>query len=265
MSHRGAASLLLLLLGLGCHAWGETSPHERLGVPDPRPWTISCGLDLEAWPGAEDGLEACLGLGAAASYLSLFSFSLSLPVEIHLAGEEARGLILPPEGNLSLGLRRGAWILSLAAGGRLAGKAGHGGGGGSRLGRLDLSLQALRYLDPLALGLALGGGGLFPGPRGYAGEALPRELGLRLWATEALNERVSAILEADQTLAFPPGARPKPWAWVYCITLSCSVLVLLGDGGFSVGFQAPSAPHFLASAFRDFHPGRSDRMKALTK
>lgn len=249
--------LLLILAVLAGQAQGETSTHERLGVMEAKPWDLSWGLDLEAWPRPGGGLGANLGLGLVLAWSSLFSFSLSLPLDFSLgggAGGAEEAAILPPQASLSLGLRRGPWRLSLGMAGRLPSIW----GGEEReplLGRVDLSLQALRYLDPLLLGAALGGGSLVPGRLGYQGEDKPLGLSLRLWATEALNERVSATLEAKQTLALPPLgiARPRDWTWG--LSLSCMILVLFRDGGLSLGLDDLASPHFLASAYGDIMAG----------
>jgi hypothetical protein len=246
--------LLLILAVLAGRAQGETSTHERLGVMEAKPWDLSWGLDLEAWPRPGGGLGANLGLGLGLALSSLFSFSLSLPVDFSLGDGAEVATILPPQASLSLGLRKGPWRLSLGMAGRLPS---FGGGEERRtlLGRVDLSLQALRYLDPLLLGVAMGGGSLVPGSRGYQGEDMPLGLSLRLWATEALNERVSATLEAKQALALPPlgTARPRDWAWG--LSLSCVILVLFRDGGLSLGLDDLASPHFLASAYGDIMVG----------
>jgi hypothetical protein len=226
-----------------------------------KPWDLSWGLDLEAWPRPGGGLGANLGMGLGVAWSSLFSFSLSLPVDFSLGGGAEEAAILPPQASLSLGVRRGPWRLGLGMAGRLP-SLGREEERKTLLGRIDLSLQALRYLDPLLLGAALGGGSLVPGRRGYQGENQPLGLSLRLWATEALNERVSATLEAKQALALPPLGTARPVDWTWGLSFSCMILVLFRDGGLSLGLDDLSSPHFLASAYGEILVGgRKEKKK----
>lgn len=248
------AVLGLFLWSLAQACPGETSDHERLGVAKPQAWVLSWGLDLEAWTRAGEGLESVLTLGLGTRWSSLSSLQLGLPLAFTLHGAELEFQVLAPRLDLSLGLRRGPWRLGLAIGGRLPWQAGAAGEEG--LGRVDLSLQAQRFRDPLVLGLSLGGTSLIPGKGGYGAEERPLGLSLGLWATEALNEGVSASLELGQSLALPSLGSPRPRSWTYDISLGLSVLILIGDGGLSLGLSDPSFPHFLASAFGEVGKNR---------
>lgn len=247
-------SRLTQLVALGAIAWGlaqacpgETSDHERLGVLRPQALVLSWGLDYEAWSRTGGGLESVLALGLGARWSSLNGLELGLPVSILANKAEVKVRILAPRLDLSLGQSLGPWRLGLVLGGRLPGLA--GAAGGEELGRIDLSLQAQRFSDPLVLGLGLGGGSLIPGKGGYGGADRPLDLSLGLSATEALNERVSASLELGQSLAFPALGSPRPRSWTYAISMGLRILILIGDGGLSFGLSDPSRPHFMASAF----------------
>lgn len=240
--------LALLATFPGASAWAETSAHERLGVLDPRPWTFSLGLDLDAWPQTESGFSSELGLGLSASWLSLLSFSLHLPFELSLGPGGTEAQVLWPGLSISLGFRQGSWRHSLAMG-LYGGRPGEGP-------RMALSLQSLRYLDPLLLGAAFLGGSRMPNHRGYGDENLPLSLGLRLWATEALNSRVSASCELGQSLALPAPGASGLGKWTYRIAFTCSLLVVLDHGGFSWGFTGAPRPHFLASGYGELRVGR---------
>ncbi len=248
---------------LGAMAWslaqacpGETSDHERLGVLKPQAWVLSWGLDYEAGP-RTGGLESVLALGLGARWSGLSGLELSLPLSITLGQAEVDVRFLAPRLALSLGQSLGPWRLGLVLGGKLPVQGGAAGGDG--LGRIDLSLQAQRFSDPLVLGLSLGGASLIPGKLGYGGEDRPLGLSLGLRVTEALNERVSASLELGQSLALPGLGSPTPQSWTYGISMGLSILILIGDGGISFGLSNPRLPQFIASAFGEFGKSRKDK------
>jgi hypothetical protein len=285
---RGAA-LAAFLFGAALLLAAEVSGHERVSVEKRSPFALEFSLDLalggavfeSAAASSSSGDEASSveagqedegesGVGVLASYAQLglellYEARLSLGLGLPLAasfGLGRSGADIPPAAlgppTLSLGYseRLGPWKL----GARADFKWGLGASTASTEPRyrpasyptLGLSLRAARFLDPLALGLSLRLATELPRPEaGGARSWRPFSAGLSLFATEALNDRVSLGLSLEQRLRGPRRLEAGPGAgsgcgqdreaWSYELAPALSVSVSRGEFLATLGLVGPES------------------------
>lgn len=231
----------------------ETSEHQRLSVRRPGAVTASLDLDLELAAPTAGLLEGGLALGLGLDLGGWLEVGLSLPILVGIdlsrtPRRASRFSLAPGCGDLRLGLgfSAGPW--------RFSGKADLGyrpafEGGPASI-ACGLGMGALRFLDPLALGVDLSAGASFAcreAPTRSQASA-PLSLSLDLLALEALNSEASIAIQVGQSLA-PAGRGCRgPEGWAYSVSLGFRFIIVRGSWGLRLGVAGLQSPSFQSGA-----------------
>lgn len=259
-------------------AGAQTSTHQRLGVEREVGFELSPSFNLglsQDTEGRELSLEPTLGLELRIA--KSFSISLDLPGLAMLPLERspslpARAAVGDPSIALGYSFRSGDWRLSGEAFYRhpfgvfspyeVAMKSLRSGSGYRSLG---VSLAATRFLDPLVLGARLTGSSGLPRPERFGESFRPLDLGLALFATEALNDAVALSAALDMGLDLPRVLNGVPSAQGRSFELSASagIALSLGDSDLRLSLAFPLSDRSLP-ARTSFAFAHSFRSRAST-
>jgi hypothetical protein len=272
------AALAAFLLGAAALLSAEVSGHERVSVEKRSPFALELSLDLalggavfegaadssssgegasagqeDEGEGGAEGLASYAQLGLELLYEARFSLGLRLPLAASF-GLGRSGADIPPAAlgppAISLGYseRLGPWKLGAMA----DFKWGLGASTASTDPRyrpssyptIGLLLRAARFIDPLALGLSLRLATELPRPEaGGARSWRPFSAGLSLFATEALNDRVSLGLSLEQRLIGPRRLETGQGreAWSYELAPALSLSLSRGEFLATLGLSGPES------------------------
>lgn len=240
------AALAFCCLAVG-HQAAETSDHERLSVRRPEAVAVSLDLDLELSAPLAGLLEGGLSFGLGLDVGGCLEVGLSLPLLfcIDLGGTPrrvSRFTLAPGRGDLRLGLgfSAGAW--------RFSGDADLGcrpavEGGPATL-DIGAGCGALRFLDPLALGLDFSvSTGLGCGDASDTVRP-PLSLSLGFLVLEALNGEASFVFQFAQSLVSSGGGGRAAEGWVYSLSLGLRIVISRDPWGLRIGFTGLECPSF---------------------
>ncbi|MDP3178123.1 MAG: hypothetical protein Q8M76_09485 [Spirochaetaceae bacterium] len=103
--------------------------------------------------------------------------------------------------------------------------------------RLEAAIAAPRFLDPLAVGMRLSAQTTFPRPERFGSSAWPLDLGISLFATEALNDIVALSVQIENGLSFPT-AYDRAWYGSdasYALSSFIGLVLSPGDSNLRIG------------------------------
>lgn len=206
----------------------QTSGHQRVAVERDDRLELDFSLGLAVQEAGDLGMRLSPSLEAGLLLARRLRLELSLPVELilplaHDSLPPARAAMGDPSISLSWSFRLRDWRLDAGLGYRHPLGVWNGYEAmmksivaGSGYPRVGGSLAAVRYLDPLALGLRLAAGSGLPRPEREGRSSRPLDLELALFATEAVNDRVALNLSLAGGLTAPvllDGEPRSEWDW----------------------------------------------------
>jgi hypothetical protein len=243
-----------LLAALLASVVAQPSEHQRTAVAgkDNLSCTLSCSTAL--YPMTTDlgpSLESDNGLGIDLTIKEKFGVSAFMPFIFTARFEKyGRNIYLFALGDPSLSLtatgRIGDWQVSAKLGytyplgiwnpyqvkkSALASGAGYH--------RIEGSIAALRYMDPLAAGFILGADRRFGKQHRFGYGVVPVSINLGVFATEALNSvaALSAGLHQRYSVAPKINGIPEDTAGEYSLAASASLLINRNRRSVSIGFS----------------------------
>lgn len=266
---KARAFFLVVLAILAPCLQAQTSKRERTGAERRFPVELCASLDgalASPADGGAKGVELQGSLSFEALFAGRLSVCLGLPADLLLGASAAPQPWLhvspgDPSLDLSYSLKLPAWRLegggSLTLPSAFLGFASSGSSvnsHGSAAVSCSARIAAIRFLDPLALGISLSAGDLLERRGRYAELRGPASFSLALQAIEVVNDRSSFTLSISQSLQGPRriDGRPESQGWRYSLGLRLSCFIAMGDTGlrFGLGSLATNSPSFLFGAER---------------
>jgi hypothetical protein len=234
--------------------YSQTSSHQRIGVEGKTILEVSPSIGVEL--SKDPGYSTQALSGEVRAGLSLFLYkSLSLDFDMPISGRffTARDALprfvwAPGDASASLGasFRLFDWRISLAV------SYAHPFGvysyyesqekrivSGSGYRTMSTFLTGTRYLDPLALGLRLGGMTTLPREERMGASVRPLSLSLAAFATESLNANVALTASISQSFSFPRliNGIPENEGYQYALSGTVGMVLSTSDAAFRVSLS----------------------------